>query len=156
MIIFKERRKGFTLIEILISSLMLAIVVASAYGIFIATVRMTSFSRNELEAYRNASAWLDRVRAELSQDEVTLGQNNIDLNDAANSIAQEDHAANWPLATDSINVDNLQATYRTDFTAATGGVPEDLDLGAGTLQDGTTPFTFRRVDATISWQGAGD
>lgn len=143
--------KGFSLVEILTATVMLAAISAATYATFLSITRMAVTSRNELEAATEASGWLERVEAvtELSRpirnaaasrwDRYSghgafTDQVGLDLNDAS-SILQEDYLNNWPFA-NKPNVSNLSATYTTEEETLGPGVP------------------YRTVTVTVSWDEA--
>jgi prepilin-type N-terminal cleavage/methylation domain-containing protein len=129
--------RGLTLVEILVSTILLLIIVAAAYSSFISATRMSIFSRNELEAYQNASVWLEEVRTGATPatryNNLTATASSVDLNDAT-SILQKDYMGTvtpseaWPLASKA-NITALNAGY--------------------TVEDG--PYNFKKVTVTVNW-----
>jgi len=145
MNLFNKRSKGLTLIEILTSTVILVIVVAAAYATFISAAKMSTFSRDELEAYAEATRWLERVRAgstsitRYHDPMMNPTTGSVDLN-AAGSILQEDYNT-WPLAAKpSIKPNTLVAEYTIT----------DTNLGAG------ASYKFKQISVTVRWQKAGD
>lgn len=131
---FGRSCKAYTLIEIMISSLVLALVSAGVYAAMVAQLRLTGFSINELEANRNAAAWLERVKATKQYSELAdLAPVSGLLNDA---FLYEDYSA-WPLAD---QVDNLQAKYTI----------EEKDLSPGATFAKPTKITVE-----VTWEERG-
>lgn len=122
--------KGFSLVEIITATFVLGLVALVSYATFFSVMKLTTTSRNELEAYAEASRWLEQVEARVDYDRLVAQATPLALNNAS-SILQEDYTA-WPLATKP-NVSNLQADYTT----------ENVQLGPGT--------PFRRVRIRVRW-----
>ena len=132
MINHSNQYKGFTLVEIMVSMIILVITVVSAFAAFISTARLRAYSVNEREAYHNAASWLERVRAEKRYGELNDGENrDIDAAAPAASILLEDYSA-WPMATKpKVNIQNAEYTI------------EDVDLGSGEI--------FKRITVEVQW-----
>lgn len=124
--------KGFSLVEILTATTVLAIVMGAAYSTFLSVVRLTSAGRNELEACMEASRWLEQVRAAYKYEDLTT-KSDTDLYDP-NSILREDYKNNWPFVTKP-NVQNLDAKY---------SVVENLDFGSH--------LHFKKVTIRVGWE----
>ena len=138
--ILLRRREGVTIVEILISGLILTIAAASSYAVMLSVIQVGNMSRNEIEALANASSWLDRVRMGITSasrynglrdDYNTNGTVDRDLN-AEDSVYKKDYKNEWSVASNA-NVTNLTASYNID----------EVNLGSG------TPFMRVRVD--INW-----
>lgn len=123
--------KGFSLVEILTATFVLGLVALASYATFFSVIKLTTTSRNELEAYAEASRWLEQVEAAKDYDDLVAQGTPLDLNNAS-SILQENYTT-WPFATKP-NVSNLQADYTTQ---------QDIHLGSGA--------PFRRVRIRVRW-----
>lgn len=123
--------KGFSLIEILTATLLLTIVVAAAYATFLSVTKLSTFSRNELEAHTEASRWIEQVRAGFEYGDLTT-KAYTDLNNP-NSILREDYKNNWPFAKKP-NVSNLNAKY---------SIVDNIDMGSHLI--------FRKVTIRVKW-----
>ncbi len=127
--------KGFSFIEILVSMIILSIAIAATFASYIAMARLRTFSENELEAYYNAQAWLERVRtgssAATRYSGLSAGPDKIDLNDALDSILQEDYNI-WAMA-NKPKVAMSDTTYQID----------DIDFGSGA--------NFKKITVEVKW-----
>lgn len=123
--------KGFSLVEIITATFVLGLVALASYATFFSVIKLTTTSRNELEAYAEASRWLEEVEARVDYDALVAQATPLDLNNAL-SILQENYTTTWPFATKP-NVSNLQADYTT----------ENVQLGPG--------MPFRRVRIRVRW-----
>jgi prepilin-type N-terminal cleavage/methylation domain-containing protein len=125
--------KGFSFIEILVSMIILSIAIAATFASYIAMARLRTFSENELEAYYNAQAWLEKVRTGSSiatrYSNLNDTENN-DLNDPG-SILQEDYNL-WAMA-NKPKVAMSDTTYQID----------DIDLGSGVI--------FKKITVEVKW-----
>ena len=140
---FKKICQGFTLIEILVSAIILATAVAAFFAVFIYTMKLRIYSSNELRMSTNASSWLERVRSGSTSeteynDPAFTAQANIDLNDAF-SIAQEDYNSNWLIAREG-NVDIVDPGDKSKGAFYT---TENIDLGSG--------VNFKKIAVTVLW-----
>lgn len=128
--------KGFSLVEIITATFVLGLVALVSYATFFSVMKLTTTSRNELEAYAEASRWLEEVEAAVDYDDL-IAQDNVDLNNAS-SISREDYTNPsstdfWPFA-NKPNVSNLQARYTTQPW---------INLGSG--------MNFRKVTIRVGW-----
>jgi len=129
-----DNRKGLTLVEILVAMVIMAVVVSSAYVAFLSIAKLTEYSRSELEAYMNASAWIERLKAEIYYEALYGPANTwVDLYHD-NSSVQDEYSANWPMA-ENPNITDLEASYK---------VEEDVTLGSGQ--------TYKRVTVKVQWK----
>jgi type II secretory pathway pseudopilin PulG len=127
-------RKAFSLVEILVSMLILIIAIAATFATYIATARLRVFAENELEAYYNAQAWLDRVRT--GSSDKTRYANLIHLIETKDlnhpdSIMQENYE-NWHMAKKP-KVAMSDTTYQID----------DRDFGSG--------VNFKKLTVEVKW-----
>lgn len=124
---------GFSLIEIIVSMMILAIAASAVFTTFLSTARLRTFSENELEANYNAASWLEQVRTGATADTRYHGIPNhtdMSLNDAG-SILTEDYNI-WPMA-------NKPKVQMTDASYTVS----DVDLGSGAL--------FKRIAVKVEW-----
>jgi prepilin-type N-terminal cleavage/methylation domain-containing protein len=133
MIYFKKQKRGFSFIEIVVSMIILSIAIAATFTSFVAMAKLRAFSENELEAYYNAQAWLERVRTGFSSQTIYTslihGQNR-NLN-AVNSILQENYN-NWHMA--------LKPKVQMGNTSY---AISNADLGSGQ--------NFKKITVTVRW-----
>jgi Tfp pilus assembly protein PilW len=130
---YNKYRRGFSLVEIMVSMIMLVITIAASVTLYMSAAKLRVFSDNELEAYYSAQAWLDHVRtgfsAETGYDSLTDGESR-DLN-AVDSILREDYN-NWPMsAKPKVNMGDTTYTI------------EDVDLDSGEI--------FKKVTVEVKW-----
>jgi prepilin-type N-terminal cleavage/methylation domain-containing protein len=133
MTYFRRQQKGFSFIEILVSMIILSIAVAATFASYVATAKLRAFSENELEAYYNAQAWLERVRTGFSSQTKYTGLihgQNRNLN-AANSILRENYN-NWHMA--------LKPKVQMNDTRY---AISNANLGSGQ--------NFKKITVTVRW-----
>ena len=129
--------KGFTLVEILVSAMILIVAVAAFFALFIYTAKLRMSSVNELRMSMNASSWLEKVRTgstSATEYNNLNTQTDIDFNNVS-SILQED-CTNWIIENEG-NVDMANpkgAFYSTE---------QNVDLGSG--------VDFKKITATVLW-----
>ncbi len=137
----KRGSRGFTMVEVLVSTMILVVVGAAFFTLFISTSKLKAYSVNEVRLYVNAISWLEKIKA--GYDSATRYNNlaaetDIDLNDAA-SILQEDYN-NWIVANDSsIDIENPGDNTK----GALYTVEEGVDLGSG--------INFKKVTIKVLW-----
>ncbi len=138
---FKESSKGFTLVEILTSTILLVIAAAAFFAVFVSTAKLRIYSSNELRMSISASSWLEKVRTgstgATEYDNLTA-QAATDLNNAA-SIFQEDYTG-WIAANES-NIDIVNPGDNTKGALYT--TDENIDLGSG--------VDFKKITVTVLW-----
>jgi prepilin-type N-terminal cleavage/methylation domain-containing protein len=134
MISDEKYYKGFSLVEIIVSMMILAIAAGAVFATFLSTARLRVFSENELEAHYNALSWLEQVRTGATVDtQYNQLPNHVDmLLDDTDSILTEDYD-NWPMA-------NKPKVQMTDARYTVS----DVDLGSGVL--------FKRIAVTARWE----
>ena len=126
--------KGFTFIEIITSTVVMATIAAAVYGTALSTMKLTTFSRNEMEAHINANTWLEQVKTGQTSATRYNNLNNatwVDINNGS-SILQEDYSSVWSLVSVP-NVTNLLADYKI----------ETIELGSGT--------PLKKVTVRVRW-----
>jgi prepilin-type N-terminal cleavage/methylation domain-containing protein len=62
------KNKGFTLLEIVISMLILSLVVAGAYGLFVSNYRLLVDAKHRLQAVNQAAAVMEKLKSYVSAD----------------------------------------------------------------------------------------
>lgn len=141
MTYLKKPCHGFTLVEILTSTMILVVVSAAFFAVFISVAKLRVHSVNAFRLSVDASSWLEKVRtgstSATEYDNLTT-QTDIDLNDAA-SILQEDYN-NWITANES-NIDIENPGDNTKGALYT--VEENIDLGSG--------VDFKKITVTVLW-----
>lgn len=138
---FKKPCQGFTLIEIVASTILLNIAVIAFFAVFIYTAKLRVYSTNEFRMSVNASSWLDKVRSgatSATEYNNLSAQTDIDLNDAF-SIAKEDYSSNWLIAQEG-NVDILDPGDKSKGVFYT---TENVDFGSG--------INFKKITVTVLW-----
>ena len=132
-----KNNKGVTLIELLVSAVLLTIAAVSSYAVFLSISSLSSLSRDELEANTEIGGWIERVRTGATVN--TTWQNLAsttwrDLN-AATSMLQTNYLTQWPLSTQRTSTLNLNADYQIN----------DANFNSN------TNYRFRRVDLRVRW-----
>lgn len=134
-----NNKSAFSLIELIVAVLILAIVVAVVYTAFTIIVQLGAFPAYKIEAHKETAGWLNRIIGELEYDDANFADSDgiyIDLNDAASILPE--NAAIWPMSARP-DVTMNSAQYKV----------EDVDLGAS---DPANPNTMlKRVDVKINW-----
>ncbi|MDD5503907.1 MAG: prepilin-type N-terminal cleavage/methylation domain-containing protein [Candidatus Omnitrophica bacterium] len=128
-----HKNRAFTLVEIMVSVLVMAIVIGSAFAVYMSIAHLRMFTKNELEAYYNAQSWLDKVRTGyggIGRYHDMVDAEAKDLN-AADSVCQEDYNA-WAMALRP----KVQMTN-------TGYTISDTDLGSG--------VEFKAITVEVKW-----
>jgi len=134
---FRKSHRGFTLIEILASTILLNIAAIAFFAVFVYTAKLRIYSTNEFRMSVNASSWLEKIRSgsvNKTKYNNLSAQTGIDLNNAA-SIFPEDYTA-WIISGEG-NVDITSpggALYTTE---------NNIDLGSGAY--------FKKITVTVSW-----
>ena len=130
-----EYRKGFSLIEILVSIIILIIAIAGTFTVYVSTARLRAFSENELEARYNAQSWLEHVRVgcnpatKYSNLGVTAKKN---IN-ALDSIMREDYST-WPMAKKpKVNINDVSYTIT------------ERSLGSD-------EYKFKKITVEVEWE----
>jgi type II secretory pathway pseudopilin PulG len=133
-------RKAFSLVEILVSMIILIIAIAATFTTYIATARLRIFAENELEAYYNAQSWLDRVRTGSSDKTryTNLINQSKDLNDP-DSIMQENYE-DWHMAKKP-KVNMTDTAYTIEKVSLTGYADPDDDL-----------YAFKKISVEVKWE----
>ena len=137
----KKHCHGFTLIEILVSAMLLIVAVIAFFAIFISAAKLRIFSLNEFRMLANASSWLEKGRTgftDATKYNNLTAQADIDLNSAA-SILQEDYT-NWIVASEG-NVDIVNPGDNSKGALYT--VEENIDLNSGT--------SFKKITVSVLW-----
>ncbi|MFA5069306.1 MAG: prepilin-type N-terminal cleavage/methylation domain-containing protein [Candidatus Omnitrophota bacterium] len=125
--------RAFTLVEIMVSVMVLAIAIGSAFAVYMSIAKLRIFTKNELEAYYNAQSWLDRVRTgygSIRRYHDMVDAEAKDLN-AVDSVCREDYNA-WAMAFRP----KVQMTN-------TGYTINDTDLGSG--------IDFKAITVEVKW-----
>lgn len=134
MINHNNQRKGFSLVEILVSMILLIIAIGASFTLFMTTSRLRTSSDNELEAYYNAQQWLEHVRTGFSAatryNALIADGVPKDLN--VSSILPENYDI-WPMA-NKPKVEMLDTTYTID----------NVDLGSG--------VNFKKITVEVKWE----
>lgn len=139
---FKKSCQGFTLIEILVSAIILVIAVAAFFAVFIYTAKLRIYSSNELRMPINASSWLEKVRSgstSATEYNNLSAQADIDLN-SGSSISQEDYSSDWIIAQEG-NIDIVNPGDNTKGALYT--TEANVNLGSGA--------NFKKITVTVRW-----
>ena len=138
---YNKSTKGFTLVEILVSAMILIVAVAAFFALFIYTAKLRMSSVNELRMSMNASSWLEKVRTGATggtEYNNLSAQTNIDFN-SASSILQEAYT-DWIIE----NEGNIDITNPGDNSkGAFYSTEQNVDLGSG--------VNFKKITATVLW-----
>jgi Tfp pilus assembly protein PilV len=136
---FKNSSRGFTLVEILISSILLIIAAAAFFAVFVSMAKLRVYSSNELRMLISASSWLEKVRTgstSATEYDNLAAQAGIDLNSDL-SIFKEDYINKWIIATKS-NVDMTGSGKGALYTTE-----ENVNLDSGA--------NFKKITITVLW-----
>jgi len=120
---------GFTIVELLVSSIILVTISCLFFAAMLSMAKLSNFSRNELEAYSSASAWLEQVRTGASSNTQYNNLSACGWTNVTNLLPSSDPSL-WELAG---RVDNLAGAYSV----------EDVDLGSGVL--------FKKISIKLTW-----
>jgi type II secretory pathway pseudopilin PulG len=135
MIYCQNRCKGFSLVEILVSIVILIIAIVGTFAVFTGTTRLRYFSENELEARYLAQSWLEHVKTGSSPATRYHSINTVsnkDLN-ALDSILREDYS-NWPMANKSaVSINGASYTV-------TG------------ISIGSDEYPFKKITVEVEWE----
>jgi type II secretory pathway pseudopilin PulG len=123
-VLMPNNSSGFTIVEIIVSALMLAIVVAGVFAAFVSATKLAGFFRHDVQAVINGGAYLDSTRAQ--QDHYNNTPIAIDV-------------TNWPLNTE---VDDLASNTTPTITYE--------DLGSSNVAAGYN-YDFKKTEAIIKW-----
>ncbi|MDP8297657.1 MAG: prepilin-type N-terminal cleavage/methylation domain-containing protein [Candidatus Orphnella occulta] len=135
---FRKSHRGFTLIEILASTILLNIAAIAFFAVFVYTAKLRIYSTNEFRMSVNASSWLEKIRlgsVNKTKYNSLSAQTDIDLNDAVLSIFPEDYTA-WIISGEG----------NVDITSPGGAlytIEDNIDLGSGAY--------FKKITVTVSW-----
>ena len=144
---FLDNNKGLTMVEVLVSAVLLTIISVISYSVFLSTSSLSSYSSDELEAKTEIGGWMEQVRTGATpgttwQDLPITGIGPDDWVglDTGPSILQTfyktaSHPDEWPLSSDRTSVSNLDAAYQIN----------DKSFNS------ETDYRFRRVDIRVQW-----
>jgi prepilin-type N-terminal cleavage/methylation domain-containing protein len=121
---------GLTLIEILVSTVLMVIIAVMSYSAFLSISAMGSLTRDEQEAEREISGWVEQVTASVVSHQ-DLGTGATSWTALSNIMTP----GTWPLSTRP-NVSNLVAEYR---------VNPNVQLNSDSR------YNFRRIDMHVIW-----
>lgn len=62
------RSRGFTLLEIVVSMIILSIVVAGAYGLFVSNYKLLTDAKHRLQAVNQAATVMEKLKSYVSAD----------------------------------------------------------------------------------------
>ncbi len=134
---YKKFRQGFTLVEVLVSVILLVLAAIAFFSVFIYTAKLRVYASNDFRMMTNASSWLEQVKTgstSATEYNSLSAQTDIDLNAGA-SILQEDYT-NWIIANEG-NVD-IQSPGGASYTTE-----DNIDLGSGA--------NFKKITMTVNW-----
>jgi type II secretory pathway pseudopilin PulG len=135
MIYHKNCCRGFSLVEILVSIIILIIAIVGTFTVFTSTTRLRHFSENELEARYLAQSWLEHVRTGCSPATRYRSINTVsgkDLN-AVDSILRENYS-NWPMAKKSVISVN------------------DVSYTVAEISIGSDEYPFKKITVEVEWE----
>jgi type II secretory pathway pseudopilin PulG len=121
--------KGFTIIELLVSTIILVTVSCLFFAAMLSMSKLTTTSRSELEAYASANMWLERVRTGAAANTRYNAINTCSWTNIAGGILPS-NPSTWKL---NSKVDNLAGTYAVS----------NADLGSGAL--------FKKISVKLTW-----
>ena len=129
-------RAGFTFVELIVATVILAIAVAGVYATFLSSAKFTGAFRHEVMAVIGAQGILDQTRAEHSNHSPSTYTYlaPIDPGDPGYDVSGEGAFTQL-----SGEVEAGLAATRT----VTGDDEDDVDLGSG--------YPFRRITVTVQW-----
>lgn len=116
-----KNNKGFTFVELITATVMLALAVAGVYAAFLSAARFVGLFRHEIQAVVSTQGYLDRESADNK------------FQDLETTFTQPT-ASTWPLDPEVNDLD------------ATSTVETDIDLGSG-----AGGYNFKRIDTTVTW-----
>jgi len=133
----KKPCQGFTLIEIVASTILLSIAIIAFFAVFVYTAKLRVYSTNEFRMSMNASSWLEKVRSGSTYDTEYnnfSAQTDIDLNAVA-SIFQEDYTT-WIIAREgNVDIPNPGGVTYT--------IEDNISLDSGA--------NFKKITVTVLW-----
>lgn len=137
-------KAGFTLVEIIVASLVFALTIAGLLSVFVAGSRHIIHARERITSAELGKLFIDPLQVDVRQDTWTLGQASNALTPGTtycDSVGGHTQNKNCPPAAQrTVNNREFWAAY----TIAQGGVnPGDDPALIGT--------DLRRVTATITW-----
>ena len=135
---YRKSHKGFTLVEIMASVILLVLAAIAFFSVFIYTAKLRVYASNDFRMSANASSWLEKVKSGSTveyNDPNFIAQTDIDLNAGA-SILQEDYTNDWIIA-DEGNVD-IQSPGGVSYTTE-----NNINLGSGA--------NFKKTTVTVKW-----
>ncbi len=135
----KPRQKGMTLIEVLVSVLILAIGILGAAAIQLNALKYTDSSAMTSQASFLAYDMMDRIRANVDGNAVGNGANNVLATYALGSLAAA------PVAVNDARSEDL-ANFRANVTAFAGADGANSNIAINVNE--------RRVTITIFWNDA--
>lgn len=138
---YSRLRNGFTLVEILVSTVVLLLAITAFFAVFMNTGKFRVGSENKLEIYVSVMSWLEKVRTGQSSSaryENIAAQTDVDLNDGS-SILPEDYS-NWLVANKgSVDMQNPGDNSKGVLYS----VDDSVDLGSG--------VNFKKITVEATW-----
>lgn len=140
---FLNKNKGLTMVEVLVSAMLLTIISVISYSVFLSTSSLSSYSRDELEAETEIGGWMEQVRTGAAPNttwqDLPTGGGWVEIDQGA-SIVQTfyktpGHPDEWPLSSDRTSVSNLNAAYQINDESF----------------NSTSAYDFRKVELRVTW-----
>ena len=124
MIMYKNA-KGFTFVELIVATVILAIAVAGVYAAFLSSAKFIGTFRHEVMAVIGGQGILEQARAGNKYDDLTAGSSNV----AGSNLLSE-----------------LKSEVATTNFSATQTITENVDLGSA-----GNGYPFKRIEITVQW-----
>ena len=124
MIMYKNA-KGFTFVELIVATVILAIVVAGVYAAFLTATKFTGTFKHKVMAVIGTQGILESVRAANRCEDLTTGSTDV---------------------TTSPLLDPLESEVATTNFSGTQNVTENVDLGSA-----ANGYPFTRITITVQW-----
>ncbi|MCX6737959.1 MAG: type II secretion system protein [Candidatus Parcubacteria bacterium] len=122
-------KKGFTLIEVLVATLLISIVFLGIFGGFQLVIKVVAQSKAKTQAVYLASQKIEEMRG-LNFSEIVTNQENITIN--------------------GVNYDVEMLVE--DFDDCADGTIEGLDCSGGAVLPDTAPNDYKKIKVRVSWQ----
>lgn len=136
----KENRAGFTLVEIIVASILLAIISAGIFSITLSSRKIIRSAHKRQLATLVAQTALEKLRAYLGMDQ---------WNNTASPIYPTANRICYFL-NDSANFLNMTAIFgATELATRCGGI------WCYTVDNGTGGFEYRKAQVNVTWTESG-
>lgn len=139
----KMNKKGLTLVEVIVASVLLALISAGIFSITLSSRRLINRSSKRHYANKVAEAALENLRQYLGADE--WYNNSSPINPAATSIFNNSTWSSWYYL-NSNNFLNMQTTFgSSEFAIKYNG------RWRYKVSNAASPYEYRKAEVEVGW-----